>query len=724
MGNPAASNLRYLEAEFARLDILLRREVRRWVLAGQDPTDDYRGMYVTQIEAETLVDRPFGATWGQSSLLPQDEAVALDASLAQSTGRLTQLAEQLAEAGQVPRFLQLAHDFALERTALDILLLCLAPAFDTKYERLYGYLQDNVTRRRPSVRLVLDLLGEPGSSKFQLGAHLGSDAPLCRHGLIWLVAEPPPANDYWLNQALQADETLVAWLRGAYEHHGVLAGCVTLTRRPPSGDELILAGDLLPPASSAISCEAGSVYALYGSDRNRQDAFAQVLAAASNCSLLTVDLPQAPSESVSVREFIRAALRDARLTGAAAYLRHWDVCVDADGRPAAGVLDDLLAHPGPVIVAGAKPWQPSGMQRPHPIRWLPIGVPDYRQRRVLWRHYLQAACGAASAADAAAILPDGTFDALATQFALTSGAIRDAVLAATNAADESGPAAEDLFASARAYSNLRLEALARKIVPRYEWCDIVLPLNQHEILRELVANIRHRSKVMEEWGVGRKLVASAGVAVLFAGPPGTGKTMAAEVVARELGLDLYKIDLASVVSKYIGETEKNLERIFGEAGSSNAILFFDEADALFGKRSEVKDAHDRYANIEVSYLLQRMEVYEGLTILATNLRANLDEAFTRRLHYIVDFPFPRADERRRIWSALFPQTLPRAADLDLDLLARRYELAGGSIRNVIVAAAYLAANDGQLVTMEHLQHGVRRELQKMGRLLGEKDFGN
>ena len=198
--------------------------------------------------------------------------------------------------------------------------------------------------------------------------------------------------------------------------------------------------------------------------------------------------------------------------------------------------------------------------------------------------------------------------------------------------------------------------------------------------------------------------------------------MAAEIIARELKLDLYKIDLSTIVSKYIGETEKNLERIFREAEASNAILFFDEADALFGKRSEVRDSHDRYANIEISYLLQRMEAYDGVTILATNLRSNLDEAFTRRLQFAVDFPFPDEADRLRIWQALFPPEVPRDANLDLALLARRFKLAGGSIRNIIVSAAYLAAADGRRVTMEHLLHSTRRELQKMGRLVGEEDL--
>ncbi len=232
--------------------------------------------------------------------------------------------------------------------------------------------------------------------------------------------------------------------------------------------------------------------------------------------------------------------------------------------------------------------------------------------------------------------------------------------------------------------------------------------------------VRGRPIVLEKWEVGKKLASSAGVTALFAGPSGTGKTMAAEVIANELKLDLYKIDLSTVVSKYVGETEKNLERIFTEAQTSNAILFFDEADALFGKRSEVRDSHDRYANIEISYLLQRMEMYDGVAILATNLRANLDEAFTRRLHFVVDFPFPDEEGRLRIWRTLFPPKVPRDEEIDLEMLARRFKLSGGNIRNVLVNAAYLAASDGGRVTMDHLLHSVRRELQKMGRLTGKE----
>jgi SpoVK/Ycf46/Vps4 family AAA+-type ATPase len=224
---------------------------------------------------------------------------------------------------------------------------------------------------------------------------------------------------------------------------------------------------------------------------------------------------------------------------------------------------------------------------------------------------------------------------------------------------------------------------------------------------------------MGEWGFGRKLSGGKGVNALFAGSSGTGKTMAAEVIANELGLDLYKIDLSSVVSKYIGETEKNLERIFDAAEHADAILFFDEADAIFGKRSEVHDAHDRYANIEVAYLLQRMEQYEGISLLATNLRQNMDEAFVRRLAFIIHFPFPDEESRRRIWTGIWPEEITLDEDVDLGQLARQYKLSGGNIKNVALAAAFLAAPEGGCVTMSHLLQSVRREYQKTGKVLTE-----
>jgi hypothetical protein len=264
-----------------------------------------------------------------------------------------------------------------------------------------------------------------------------------------------------------------------------------------------------------------------------------------------------------------------------------------------------------------------------------------------------------------------------------------------------------------------LEGLAVRVRPRRTWDDLVLPGDDTRQLRELSARHRRRGTVYGEWRF--PTVPSVGIVALFAGPSGTGKTLAAEVVAGELGLDLYKVDLSAVVSKYIGETEKNLERIFGAAAAGDLVLFFDEADALFGKRSEVSDAHDRYANIEVAYLLQRLEAYDGLVVLATNLQRNIDQAFLRRISVAIDFTLPEQDERRAIWARSFPSTAP-VTDLDLDFLARQFKISGGIISNASLGAAFLAADEGTPIEMRHVALALKREFQKLGRLRTEAEF--
>ncbi len=726
----------HLQAELLCLDLLIRREVRRWVLAGQDPNDDYRGLYVTQTEAEQLLDRPFGVSWGQMITLPPAEEDAFDQALAQARQQAAECAEQMASQGQTSRLLQLATAFDLDRTALDILLLCLAPALDTKYERLYGYLQDNVMRRRPTVRLVLDLLGEPGMAQVTQIVHLAHDAPLFRHRLLDYITEAPPNNMHWINQTLQIDEGVVAWLLGHYQPHPELQGHVALTTPASSDLDRLLAGnatgeqieqtqDLL---RACRTLSDAPLLAFWGMDQVAQQAAARCLVAEINQPLLVVQLDRVIGERCLPHQAVQLALRDARLTGAVVLLAGWDVCLDEDKRVAPEVLTALCNHPGLVIMTGQKQWQPGAISRQRTIFEQAFDLPGYAQRLALWRHFVDSSAARPDPGEKLARdvnMANEAFAALAGQFGLTSGQIRDAVAAACDLATQQQRLlqADDLFVMARAYSNPRLSMLAHKVTPRYAWDDIVLPVDERAKLSELVATVRQRYKVLETWGVGQKLATSSGVMVLFAGPPGTGKTMAAEVVASELKLDLYKIDLSSIVSKYIGETEKNLERIFTEASNSNSILFFDEADAIFGKRAEVKDAHDRYANIEVSYLLQRMEIYDGITILATNLRANLDDAFARRFYRTVEFPFPKREDRVRIWQTLFPPEVKQAPDLDFDLLARRFELAGGNIRNIIYSAAFMAANDeDEMVTMAHLLHGARREMQKMGRLVNQEDF--
>jgi hypothetical protein len=321
--------------------------------------------------------------------------------------------------------------------------------------------------------------------------------------------------------------------------------------------------------------------------------------------------------------------------------------------------------------------------------------------------------------------PDEVVDALADRFALSIDRIRKAALTACEAAALDGhdaPSPAHLFAAARTISSEASNGTTQTVTTPFEWDDLVLPFAVKSRIAEMIHAIEHRARVLDDWGFARRVGNARGVKVMFSGPSGTGKTMAATIVARRLQLDLHRLEIGSVVSKYIGETEKNLDRAFDAARRANAVLFIDEADALLGKRSQVKDAHDRYANVEIAYLLQKMEDHDGVVIVATNLAQNIDEAFSRRMQYVIDFPLPDAASRERLWRGMFPQSAPMAADIDFTFLGRQFELSGGDIRNVALDAAFRAARDKSAITLAHLLKAVARQYEKRGSVPTAADF--
>jgi hypothetical protein len=425
-----------------------------------------------------------------------------------------------------------------------------------------------------------------------------------------------------------------------------------------------------------------------------------ILAAGSGRGLVLLD----------VRELeLPGALADARLACA---LDGSLLCLDgladlgpSDRGPLLRALDE--SHERVFLVAASREEVTALSDRTHLLVDVPL--PTFAEREQTWRRLT----GAPEAREVAA------------KFRLSVEQIHAAAevsLIAARSRGDAEPDPGDLDAGARHASSSRLGELATRLQPAYGWGDLVLPERQLELLGSISAYLRHRDQVLSEWGYEATVSRSQGLKVLFAGESGTGKTMAAQVLGAELGLEMFRVDLATIVSKYIGETEKNLERIFAAADGSNAILFFDEADALFGRRSEVSDSHDRYANLEVAYLLQRMEAYPGAVILATNFRRNIDDAFIRRLDFVVDFPFPAEEDRRRIWALVLPEAAPVAEDVDLDFLARQFKLSGGAIRNCSLAAAFRAADEDAEIGMRHLIRAVAREYAKQGRLTLESDF--
>ncbi len=669
---------------------------------GPAADDAYRGLYIADDEAVRL-----GADWPE---LPA-ALMARRYELAHERRAIERLAQPDAP------LVRLARLFTLDEFARDVVLLALAPELDPRYEKLYAYIQDDVTRRRPTVALALQLFAMHGPTRDHFGAFAPA-APLRRHQLIALLddnARQPTLP----SQVIKLDERIVAELLGLEAIDEPLAGAVATSRPERTLDALVLPADLVAQLRRiGHDRGSGTVLALQGSYGSGRLAIAAALCAEWRQPLLDVDLVRLLDRDDEPWQVMRRIGREARLRGAAVFWRGADRCLGDDARPAwrAAFLDVLDDTPGCNIIALERAWEARGTLRRATFLRIELPALSYSAREQVWRDRLGTAAPDASA-----------LRTLASTFRLTPGQIRDAAAMAHALAHwRAGDVPLDLAvlqAACRAQSSGRLNALARKIATTYTWRDIVLPTDHVVQLREICLQVRQRRTVLEAWGFDRHLAMGKGVNVLFAGQSGTGKTMAAEIIAADLGLELYKVDLASMVSKYIGETEKNLDQVFAAAREANAILFFDEADAIFGKRSEVKDAHDRYANIEVGYLLQKMEEYDGVVILSTNLRKNLDDAFIRRLHVAIDFPFPEDADRQRIWEHAFPADAPRATDLDLAFLARRFRIAGGNIRNVALFSAFLAAEDASVITMRHVVLALRREYQKLGKLITPADFG-
>ncbi|MFZ0548662.1 MAG: ATP-binding protein, partial [Candidatus Promineifilaceae bacterium] len=644
---PFKDGLEQILTGLAYIDLRIRWAVVRARAHGLNPEDEIRGLYVSDAQVDALLGYELG-----HSLWPVMNGRTVDtedwpAVLAQAAEKWRLQMAAVSDA-HFP-LSRLVRHFNLSSEELEIILIALAPEVDPRYERLFAFLQDDVTRKRPGIDLVLNLLTDSFQEKIALRRFLADDGRLVRSGLLGRHSDSPGREPTLLGQFIRLAPSVVEQLLGHPALDDGLAACAALhfPETPPTfpwlppdlTDHLL---EILP--DDLAQAPLLSLQGPYGSGKA---AVAHQLAFEIERPLISLNLSAAKTADLDISQAIKATLRDGRLMEAVLFITGWEEIL-TDNRPPNRLFEPLLAYPGLVLIGGENEWQPVGFDRKRPVLFVSLAAPGFEGRHHAWQTALDQE------------MPE--LASLAGQFQFTPGQIAEAAATARDLAygRQSSLNEADLFAASRAHSNQKLSALATKIAPRYRWRDIVLPDDTLQQLREMVNTAEKRPTVYENWGFGRKMALGKGVSALFAGESGTGKTMAADIMAGELGLDLYKIDLSMLVSKYIGETEKNLSRIFHEATTSNAILFFDEADAIFGKRSEVKDSHDRYANIEISYLLQRMEAYDGVVILATNLRGNLDEAFTRRLSFLVEFPFPEAADRERIWQVTVPKETPLA----------------------------------------------------------------
>jgi hypothetical protein len=687
-----------------RLDLLLERAVNTMqAQVGASAANSFHGLFISRDQVDRLLAREPGEP--PFRIVDPVPAGASDA-----------------EASPWPLG-WLIQSFELSDCDADVIMLALAPELDLRYEKIYSYLQDDVTRRHPTVDLALNLLCSTAEEKVARRARFSPGAPLLRHRIIQIGRDPAQADSSSLGHPFRLDDQIRKLLLGQEGLDDRLAAFCRLIRPAVAWSDVTLSAEVKQALQRIAqdSAAAGKPLRLYfqgPAEAEKQEA-AEGLADLLNSALLSVRLDRIP-ETMAPDLVWSLVTREAQLQNAVLLLSNFDDLRPADAAMRRrDLLEGVAAHDGLTIFAGRVAQEPRSIA-PFGMIAVDFQAPNFEERYGRWQSELERAGSAAVERDVAL---------LAGRFRLTPLQISRAVATAGLAAEwrraqpepgiegghGEGLSLDELSAAARCQCGSELAKLAPKLNIHYSWNDLILPPDAKAQLREVCSHAESRPLVYGKWGFDRKLSLGKGLNILFTGPPGTGKTMAAEVIAGELGLDLYRIDLSQVVSKYIGETEKNLDRIFTAAEDSNAILFFDEADALFGKRSEVRDSHDRYANIEISYLLQKMEEYQGISILATNLRQNLDEAFVRRLQAIVEFPFPDEEYRRQIWQGVFPREAPLGSDVRFDLLAREVRLAGGNIKNMALAASFYAAADGGVVHLSHLLHAASREHQKLAR---------
>lgn len=617
-----------------------------------------------------------------------------DAELAQAADAMA-----AAEAADPPPSLViLSQRLGLSRFEQEVLLLCTAMELNTRVAALCARAQGDTTRPYPTFALALTLFDEPAWDV------LSPDRPLRYWRLIeinQLGAQPLTTSP------LRADERIVNYLKGLNHLDDRLAPLLVPLEAADAGAELppsqrVAVEMIARHLGQGANTQRPLVIQLLGPDTYSKQWIAWHAAAALGLRLCRLPVELLPPQATELETLSRLWQRESILLPVALYLDAQEVDGAISTNGVAAPLQRFLSRSRGLFFLGTRDIRPGlGVA-------LDIAKPTPVEQKQAWAAALSPAVGNSPAR-------------LAGQFNLNLATILRIAHMVRSETTNDGHAGHDrLWDACLASTRPRLDVMAQRLEPKATWDDIVLPASEINTFRQIADQVGQRSTVYDDWGFRHKMNRGLGINALFAGESGTGKTMAAEVIANDLRLNLYRIDLSAVVSKYIGETEKNLRRLFDAAEDGGAILFFDEADALFGKRSEVKDSHDRYANIEVNYLLQRMEAYRGLAILATNMKSALDTAFLRRLRFIVNFPFPGLGERKAIWQKVFPSETPTDG-LDLDRLAR-LNLAGGSIHNTALAAAFLAAKVGTPITMPLVLEAARTEFRKLERPINEADF--
>ncbi|MGJ4951505.1 AAA family ATPase [Bradyrhizobium sp. HKCCYLS20291] len=716
-----ADNSAHLRAEFWWLRQLIRAEIRvSDRRSAQRSADEFAGLYISREEVDRYVEWPAAPVEPRS-----DEWLHERRDIADQRRSLDRQAAVAAAEGVDLRLERLTRIFALDEVARGAILCCVAAELDGQISRLFAYLQDDATKRRPTFAVLARLLAPGSADPVSVRSLFGPACPLHIHGLLEWTAGT--ADGPFSAVEARLAPGVVDFLIGSDRLPPLLADAVRSIVPGKAMDDLSYYAQharCLEQLLRMRRAEGRLPLCYIGGPRGAgEQLIAEGLARALSKGLLLVDAAKLPLVGGRLEEFGLMLGREARLRDCVVLLQDVDDIlrdVDRDAiraLPIEGLLRGLTGCD--VIVSGVMPT----IEFRQKVRTRPLGFdltfPTLTERVEIWERCLKPRAVARLGSE---------IRLLASKFHFTPGQIARAVALAEMTAGrdvEGEPSIEgsELHARCRDEAESGLHQFCQKITARYGWDDIVLPADAQAQLKEICRWVKHRGQVYDGWGFGAKFSYGKGLAILLSGASGTGKTMSVEIIARDLQLDLFRVDLSRIVSKYIGETERNLSRIFSQSASGNCVLFFDEADALFGKRTEVKDAHDRYANIEVNYLLAEMDRYEGIIIIATNMKGNLDQAFLRRFSHVIEYPLPDERLREMIWRKSFPSEAPIRSDVDFDFLAQKIGVPGGSIRNIALSSAFLALADGTEIAMEHVIRATKREYQKIGRICSKSDFG-
>ncbi|MDJ0582119.1 ATP-binding protein [Crocosphaera sp.] len=606
--------------------------------------------------------------------------------------------ETVASQEPYPAFVYINHQFGLSSFEEALLLLCVSLELDPTIAGLCGKAQQDPNLCYPTFFLATSLFQQSTWNTFS------PTSPLFYWGLLEINQR---GHQPFITSPLQADQQIVNYIRGLYYLDQQLASFLMLIDPPNNPLPASQQGIVDQIITYLQHCSQGNlpIIQLLGTDGSSKQLIAAHIATCLGFKVYHLPLGLLPNQIFELKTFLRRCNREAKLIPMVLYLDTQEQDSSNETISTALLNHCLSGYHGLLFLDTRKPYP----QINRTTLSFDVSKPTVSEQEMAWTQMLGDR------------VSNETPSLLANQFNFNLPTIEiNASLALSEPIKKQVELHNRLWNLCLINSRPQLNDLAQLIETKATWDDLVLPKEEIALLRQIRDQVRQRTQVYETWGFQQRMNRGLGISAMFAGESGTGKTMAAEVIANSLSLNLYRIDLSGVVDKYIGETEKNLRRLFDAAEGGGAILFFDEADALFGKRSQVKDSHDRYANIEVNYLLQRLESYKGLAILATNLKSSLDSAFLRRLRFIINFPFPGKSERQQMWQKVFPKETPIEA-LDFERLGA-FNLAGGSIHNIAVNAAFLAAQAGTSVTMSLVLSAVKTEFRKLERPINESDF--